>query len=75
MVLKNLKGVIKPCQNTKKLIEHESDADYNYNFALRTIPNVLLRGLAELEIGEQAVTIETPAILRLAEISRGVLET
>ena len=42
---------------------------------LRTILKVLVEGLEELEIGGQAETIQTIALLRSARILRRVLAT
>ena len=43
--------------------------------ALGTIPKGLVKGLEGLEIGGQAETIQTTALLRSATILRRILET
>ena len=43
--------------------------------ALGTVTKGLLKGLEDLEIGEQVETIQTTALLRTARILRRVLET
>ena len=43
--------------------------------AFGTVTKGLLKGLENLEVGGQVVTIQTAALLRTASILRGVLET
>ena len=54
----------------KKTMEHEG---YNYTFG--TVTKGLLRGLEDLEVGDQVETIQTTALLKMARILRRVLET
>ena len=43
--------------------------------ALGTVTKGLLKGLEDLEVGEQVETIQTTALMRMARILRRVLET
>ena len=51
-------------------MEHENDSNTNSNYCTQNDPKILVSGLEELEIGRQAESIQTPAILRSARILR-----
>ena len=53
----------KPCERTEKTMEHKSDDDRNYNFALSRVTNrLLIQGVKELKIKGEVETIRTTAL-------------
>ena len=50
--------LIRPCQRTKIVMEHEGDGDTSSNWCVRNSVTKLGKGLEELEIRERAETIQ-----------------
>ena len=60
---KEKREVSEPCQRAKKAVEYDKTAIPIVIGALETVPKILLRGLEDVEIGEQIKTIQTPFFL------------
>ena len=56
-------------------MEHESNDCANCDWWFRHITKELLKVMEDLEVGGRVETIQTTALLRMARIQRGVLET
>ena len=59
----------------EKIVEHECDNYTNLIGAFGMVTKGLLKGLEDLEVGDQVETIQKTALLKTARILRRVLET
>ena len=76
---------LKKCEKKDKYIDLASELKKLWNMKVTIVPIVigafgtitkrLLKGLADLEVGERVETIQMTALLRTARILRRVLET
>ena len=74
---------LKECEKKDKYLDLARELKKLWNMQVTIIPIVidvfgtvtkgLLKGLEDLEVGEQVETIQTPAVLRMARILRKVL--
>ena len=63
--------VLRPCQRSKKVVEHGDNSDNNCNW---NGPRRFGKGPEALEIGDRIETIQNIALLRLVRIARRVLK-
>ena len=72
---KKEKQVIRPCQRTKNVIEHESDGDTNYDWCTRNDLHSLGKATERAENRKTCRDYPNNNVTKIARILRRVLET